>query len=380
MGQKAVLHTIRLTMLSVLLGAFWVAPSVIFAKNNTENAPKNASAITITFSVTNVACNGGNNGALTATPTGGVAPYTYLWSNGKTTATITGLTAGFYTVIVTDASGAQANDQKEVLQPQSLGSGAAQVQGQICMFQADGIAKAWAFGGVPPYSYNWSNGQTGVQISGLAFGTYSVTVTDANGCTSLNSTVVTDNTAEGIWIAVYDDLVCPGQLGSLSANAMSGTQPYVYQWSNGQSTQVISGLSPGTYTVTISDASGCSGIKTAQVTALPAVVANATSSAAGCNLANGSATVNPSGGSGTYTISWSNGQSGNTITNLAAGTYSAPVTDSEGCSATTSTTVQGGAGSNLNLTTTVISNAGCAGAGGSASIDSALLRQRRRSS
>ncbi len=367
MGQKAVLHSLRLASVLALLVAFWSSPSVAFAKNNTEEAAKTTTAISLSFAVTNVTCNGGANGALTVTASGGTGPYTYQWSNGKTTATITGLTAGFYTVVVMDATGAMATDQKEVQQPTALGSGAAQVQGQLCQFQANGIAQVWGYGGTPPYTYKWSNGQTAIQATGLAFGSYTVTVTDANNCTSASSVTIDNNTAEGIWIMLNNAQVCGGGTATLHAGAMSGVPPYTYQWSpGGQTTQDIT-VGPGTYTVTIGDQTGCSGVKTATVTSVPGVNATASATNAGCGGSTGSATANASGGSGSYSYKWNTGATSQTITNLAPGTYTVTVSDNNasGCTAVASATVQGG-GSGLNVNATVNSNANCANTGGSA--------------
>ena len=231
MGQRAVLHIFRVAFSTLLLVAFWLAPSVILAKNNTEHEKNNASAISVTFTVTNVSCAGGNNGAITATASGGQGPYSFHWNTGPNTATISNLTAAYYYVTVTDATSATAAGFAEVQTPLPVGAGAAQIQGQICQFSANGIGLAYAWGGTAPYTYKWSNGATGDHAFNLAFGNYQVTATDSHGCTAVTSVTIQDNTAEGIWIQASNDLVCVGQLGMLHASAMSGTQPYTFHWS-----------------------------------------------------------------------------------------------------------------------------------------------------
>lgn len=145
--------------------------------------------VSVTVTGTNVACFGGNNGTATAIGSGGWAPYTYLWSNGATSATITGLTAGTYSVTATDIDLGFAVGSITISQPPQLG---VQVFGesQICDIAPDGKATAVPFGGVPPYGYLWSNGGTSAQITGLAAGTYTVTITDANNCTTSGSASV----------------------------------------------------------------------------------------------------------------------------------------------------------------------------------------------
>src|SRR5205814_1686772 len=113
-------------------------------------------------------------------------------------------------------------------------------------------------GGTPPYTYSWSNGATTEDITGLAAGTYTVTITDANGCTTnLPVKVGTDNVTIAA-IPVITNTTCSASIGAINLTVSGGTSPYTYSWSNGATTEDISGLAAGTYTVTISDANGCS--------------------------------------------------------------------------------------------------------------------------
>ncbi len=343
----------------LFLAAFCLQPGSVFAKKVSEKGIFSpVSAISITFAVTNPNCAGQTNGAITASATGGTAPYTYTWSNGASGATITGLGDGAYTVNVVDATGAQASASANVTAPAALNSSAWSTA-HICGNNPDGTASVTAWGGTPPYSFAWSGGKTGATITGLSFGIYSVTTTDSKGCTSIASAEVFDATYEGIWVVVDNSTPCFGNGGFLHAGAMSGTPPYSYLWSNGATTQDISGLANGSYTVTVSDASGCQGVVTATVTSLPQINLNINATNAACGTANGTASVTITGGQAPYTVTWSNGASGTTITGLSAGTYTANVTDAKGCTASKSVTVQGGSGSAIVINFTGVSMAGC---------------------
>ncbi|MCO5726095.1 SprB repeat-containing protein, partial [Robiginitalea marina] len=131
-----------------------------------------------------VSCNGGEDGSATVTPSGGVGEYTFLWSDGQTTATADNLSAGTYSVTVTDANQNQTSCQVTIGEPVEL-TCVASVENQISANGAsDGSASVAPTGGTPDYTYLWSNGATGATATGLSAGTYSVTVTDANGCTT----------------------------------------------------------------------------------------------------------------------------------------------------------------------------------------------------
>ena len=113
-------------------------------------------------------------------------------------------------------------------------------------------------GGTSPYTYSWSNGATTEDLTGLAAGIYTVTITDANGCTTnLPVTVGTDMSTITV-IPVVTNTICTASLGAINITVSGGTSPYTYLWSNGATTEDISGLKSGTYTVTITDANGCS--------------------------------------------------------------------------------------------------------------------------
>ena len=132
----------------------------------------------------NATCNGFANGGASASATGGTAPYTYAWSNSATTASITGVLAGTYSVTIMDANGCSSISSSTITEPTLLVAASVVDSNITCNGFANGGATASATGGTAPYSYSWNNAATTASITGVMAGTYSVTIMDANGCTS----------------------------------------------------------------------------------------------------------------------------------------------------------------------------------------------------
>ncbi|CAN5377977.1 hypothetical protein BH09BAC5_BH09BAC5_09380 [soil metagenome] len=285
---------------------------------------------------TNVTCNNLCNGTATASPSGGVGPYTYLWMpGGQTTNSINGLCPGSYTLTVTDANGCTQNQTITITQPNSLTVtiNATQIS---CNSSCNGAAAAVVSGGSPPFTYLWSPGnQTTSGINNLCAGSYTVQVTDANGCINTASVVLVQPTALTLTPGVTN-ATCNGSCnGTASVAASGGTGPYTYLWApGGQTTPAINNLCAGSYTITVTDAAGCQTTATITVTQPPALTAGITSVNVSCNSGcNGSATANPNGGTGPYTFLWMpGGFTTNSINGLCAGTYTCTITDANGCS------------------------------------------------
>lgn len=282
----------------------------------------------------NVLCFGDANGSLQATVTGGAAPFTFLWSNGDTTAIITDLAPGVYFVTVTDANMCTDSDFGTVEEPDPL---LVNINGQdpTCVGETDGSAMAIASGGTPPYSYLWNTGAVTPSISNLGPGTYSVTVTDDNNC-SAEATITLEYQSQIQVVATATDITCFGENdGTASAVASNGVPPYNYQWSNGQSGANLTNLPAGIYTVTATDAVGCTATDQVTVEEAPLFTASVTTTdATMCGAADGSATAVPVGGVPPYTYLWSNGSMQPSISGLPAGTYSVTVADASGCEVT----------------------------------------------
>jgi subtilisin-like proprotein convertase family protein len=318
------------------------------------------SGLVPTATATNVSCNGGNNGTATASISGGTAPYTYAWTGGRTGASITGLTAGTYTVTITDNAACTATQTVTVTQPSALTLTATAVSA-TCNGGNNGSATASTTGGTSPYTYAWTGGRTGANITGLTAGTYTATVTDAGGCTATRSITVTQPSALTLSTTNTNVSCNGGNNGSATASTTGGTSPYTYAWTGGRTGANITGLTAGTYTATVTDAGGCTATRSLTITQPSALSANANVTATTCALNDGRASAAVSGGTAPYTYAWTGGRTGASITGLTVGTYTATITDANGCTTTTSAAVTNGCGCNLSVTTTN-TNVSCNGA------------------
>lgn len=292
-----------------------------------------SNGITASASGVSTTC-GLNDGSASATATGG-SGYTYLWSNGANTASLNNLASGTYTVTVTASNGCTSTATTTVGSSNGISSTASAV-GTSCG-QNDGTATVTPSGG-SGYTYIWNTGSTTASISNLAAGNYSVTVTSSNGCTTTSSTTVSGSTAAAV-SATAISTSCGLANGSATATG-SGTAPFTFLWSNGANTATVGNLSPGTYTVTMTDANGCSDQTTATVQASTALQVSASGTSVTCNgLGDGTATATAPAGLPPFTYAWSNGSTAASLAGLAPGTYAVTVTDASGCSGIASVTV-----------------------------------------
>ncbi|MEZ4959522.1 MAG: SdrD B-like domain-containing protein [Saprospiraceae bacterium] len=314
-----------------------------------------ATAVTVNVTAGN-ACTG--NGNATATAGGGTGSYTYAWDNGATTAAVSGLSAGFHCVTVTDGSGCQAVGCATITSALTLDL---LVQGLACFNFCDASVEAIVSGGTPPYTYAWSNGATGSVNPNLGPGDYSVTVTDQNGC-QVNGTATVGNPVQlNITVNVTNPPCAGGGTGTATATVSGGTGPYQYMWSTGATSATVSGLAPGTYGLTVTDFLGCTGVSSATIVPDGNIDLNLTASPSStCGVADGTAAVTISGGTSPYSILWSTGSTAANISGLAPGNYSVTVTDANGCGANGSITVGGTPSIDLHITGV---NAGCANNG-----------------
>lgn len=315
------------------------ATSCIRIESITINEPNE---MTVLFNVQDVACNSTNNGTATASPSEGTAPYTYEWSDGQMTPTASGLTAGTYTVTITDNDGCEAIDNIAVNQNPSITLNAT-VTNVTCNSLQDGTASAVANGGTLPFQYIWSNGQTTATSTGLNQGTYTVSVSDASGCLETQSVTITEPPAITVQFNVLNVGCNSTNDGTATATPSQGTSPYSYEWSDGQTTQTASGLTAAVYTVTITDDNGCEAIDNITVSQNAAIALTVSGANANCNGSeDGTATATATGGTPPLQYIWSanaNGQTTTTATGLPAGTYTVSVTDVTGCLQTQSVTI-----------------------------------------
>jgi PKD repeat protein len=277
-------------------------------------------------------CHGQSNGFLQVMATAGTPPYTYLWSNGATTPTITNLPAGIYTVTASDAGGCQTPLFFTITEPAILQANLS-MQSAQCFGSNTGVAISTPIGGTAPYSFLWQNNSTNDTLAGVAAGIYRVSVTDVHGCLRSDSVIVTQPTALNLSVNATN-LVCNGnQNGSAQATVSGGSGGYIYFWSNGQTTNTISNVSAGSYYVVVTDAHGCTAMAFATIsTPDPIFLLYSVIEPPSCfGGNNGAVQIQAMGGTTPYNIIWSNGQTGTSINNLAAGTYASTLTDANGC-------------------------------------------------
>ena len=302
--------------------------------------------------IVDVTCNGGNNGSITATASGGTGTITFTWNTipAQTGATASGLTAGTYTVTITDQAGCSASTSYTVGEPTAITLGQPIITPETCL--VGGTVTVTASGGTPGYVYNWSNNDgPGNMADSLSGGTVTLTVTDANNCSVTASYVVPSQNAISISNTVVQNETCAGDEDAfVHVVVTGGTYPYSYTWNpNFGNDSTIDAISGGQFDVTVTDASGCSTTGSFNpVAATPLALGNPTIVDATCTV-QGSITANASGGTGQLTYTWAgpgNPAPGNPATGLAAGNYTLTVTDANSCSITASYTV-GGTTNNL---------------------------------
>jgi len=317
-------------------------------------------AISGTTVVTNIACNGGSTGAINLTPTGGAAPYTFNWGGGITTEDRTGLAAGTYTVTITDANGCTGTVTATVTQPTAMSATVSQTN-VSCNSGSNGTAAIVVTGGTAPYTYSWSpSGGTAATATGLLAGTYTVTVTDANACTITRTVTITQPTAISGTTVVTNIACNGGSTGAINLTPTGGSAPYTFNWGGGITTEDRTGLAVGTYTVTITDANGCTGTVTATITQPTAISGTTVVTNIACNGGStGAINLTPTGGSAPYTFNWGGGITTEDRTGLAVGTYTVTITDANGCTGTVTATVTQPASAISG--TTVVTNIACNG-------------------
>ena len=288
-------------------------------------SPSEISGIT-TASTLN--CFDDTNGTASINVNGGDPGYSYQWSNGQNVIMATNLSAGYYQVTVSDSRACSKVFQAQVQSPPEL-IGYAFGTYIDCGTQI-GLLSITASGGTEPYSFLWSNGSTASFQSNLPVGNYSVTVTDAHGCTDQANAIIL-NPPDLMVLVANDSVLCENSSdGDLSVVVSGGVQPYMYLWSNGATTASLNNLLIGTYTVIVTDANGCTAVGTPSVIPIH-VIQNQFVINAGCGAAPGIIQVNSTGGMSPYSYLWDTGASTSTINVLNIGYYSVTVTDANFC-------------------------------------------------
>lgn len=302
-------------------------------------------ALEVTLNPNQVTCFNGDDGAITAVVAGGTGPYNYAWSDpsSQSQPQAVNLRVGTYTVTVTDANGCSSTASATLTSPPDLLVFVTPTAAK-CFGEATGLATVSASGGIGPYQFAWSVGQTGPVAVNLAAGSYLVTVTDAVGCAKTSFALIFQPQAITA-VTTATDATCANLTnGAATTAAQGGTGTLTYSWSTvpAQTTPIATNLAPDTYSVTITDQNNCTLTQSATVNAPPAISLSATSTDALCHgAADGTATAAALGGTGTLTYLWSDpaGQTAPTATALVAGTYTVTVTDGNSCTNTATTAI-----------------------------------------
>jgi len=392
------------------------------------NNAVNCGGINLGFTASSISCNGADDGLITVSAGGGTAPYTYLWSNGEITQSISALAPGTYSVIVTDSVGCFETGSSSVNNPYVLTWGG--VSNITCIGDDDGIATVnssgcpcmfsgclfdwdnmdsvktsthlsggwnyvvithtdgcivedsiymaipaavidsfeveniacpeFATGAINLFpsdpltaAYSWNNGETSINLTGLASGNYSVSVSDGRPCYDTLNFVVT--AADTMFTSIIgSNLSCAGDgSGAATAQTLGGTTNYSYTWNNGGTVSTLTGVNAGTYEVSVTDSLGCINIESVIITEpLMLSVTLAAIDALCYNDNSGSITTSVFGGTTGYSYLWSTGELTENLSNLFSGEYSVTVTDMLGCDKVKSITLSEPAALSMTMSST----------------------------
>ena len=298
-------------------------------------------ALTATAAAQAAKCSGQPSGTLNGAGNGGTSPYTFLWSTGETGGALTSILPGNYVVTVTDIKGCTATATTMVGQPAQLLNTAVTTPA-TCSDRTDGTATANPVGGTLPYTYLWSDALSQVDKTATALvpGSYSVTVTDINGCVSIGSATVTSPPALTLAITQSPTSCNGGSNGTATVTPAGGNGGYQYSWATGsvmQVTPTAANLPLGTYTVTVTDSKNCTAVSSITVAEPVALLPSTSAQPTACfGFADGTAKVNITGGVQPYSYLWTSGQTQSIINNITSGTYTVTVTDINNCTVTAS--------------------------------------------
>lgn len=321
-------------------------------KSFTVTVAENAEIGALVLTPTNVLCNGLSTGAITVTnPTGGTPPYTFLWNNAATTQNLSGLAAGTYSVTLTDGSGCTKTGSATITQPTAI-TVTPTITAVSCYGLTTGAISLTVSGGTPGssplYTFAWNDGNTSQNRTGLAAGTYSVIVTDANNCTKTQSGIVVGQPSAVLGLsATTVNVACyGGSTGSIDLTVTGGTPTYTYNWGS-VTTEDRTALAAGDYTVTVTDNKGCQAVLSKTITQPAALTLSTVLTHESCPaIADGAIVLTVTGGTGSYTYSWTGPgtllptpRTTKDLSGLQDGAYTVVVTDGNSCTATVTVTI-----------------------------------------
>jgi gliding motility-associated-like protein len=302
-------------------------------------------ALSLNYTANNATCNGIANGSIDLSVSGGASPYSYDWSGAlPDVEDPNGVAALNYSVTVTDNNGCTATlDNINISQPEAIVI--ALSSSPASCGNADGEATAAVSGGTAPYTFAWTNASNTPSTGQVNAGTYSLTVTDSNGCTASNTTSVSNQDAPTIAVLNSSNTTCSGNNGSISIAVTNATTSYSVLWSNGSTTETLTNLPANTYSVTVTDANNCNALQTITLTDSPAPTLVADAQNATCGDNNGSIEINVSGNAAPFSFAWSHNSSLNSSVadSLSQGTYNCTVTDANNCTVALTTIIENSA-------------------------------------
>ena len=296
-------------------------------------------AMTVTASITSnyngahISCFNATDGSGTAIGAGGVQPYSFAWSpSGQLTSNLTNVGAGMHIVTMTDDSGCQAKDTITLVQPTAIVISGI-VTDILCFGNNTGAINASISGGTLPYTFDWSNNAVSEDLTNVVAGTYTDTVTDANGCEVFQAFTINQPSSSMTLSETHTAVICNGDAtASVNLSVSGGVLPYDFSWSSGELTEDLTGKLAGNYTVTVTDDNNCSQSLSVTITQPTAITFNNINTNPVCqNDSQGNINLTTSGGTPGYTFEWNNGETTEDIVNLYAGQYRCVVTDLNGC-------------------------------------------------
>jgi len=320
--------------------------------------------LTVSGIASNANC-GSSNGSVNISALNGVAPLSYAWSNGAITEDLSNVPAGQYSVTVTDGNGCSTSETFIVNNIGTLALTSV-ITPVTCFGGSDGAISISPSGGTTPYSFSWSGGQITQNISGISAGNHTVSMTDQIGCVFSQTYTVEQNDQIIPTIASSSDEICNTTNGALNISVSGGNGSYGYLWSNGATTEDLTNLDAGTFTVTITDGFGCTGTGTFSIAnnltgcsnfCYLNVTENAITNST-CGAANGAIDVNIQNAVAPYTVIWSTGNITEDLINVPAGIYEIDVTDANNCNQQITFSVANNTG-NFAISTSSITEETC---------------------
>jgi len=324
-----------------------------------------AAVLALASTKTEVLCLGTATGSINLSVAGGSAPYTYSWTGGITTEDLSSLTAGTYNVTVTDANNCTAIASVIISQPDMELVLSSVKTDALCFGSATGAINLSVSGGQVPYKFLWTEGKTTEDIQNISAGTYIVTVSDANNCTATATVIISQPAAPITITSTKTDILNFGaSSGLIDLKIAGGRAPYAYSWDNGKTTEDLTNLTAGTYSVIVTDSFGCTAKATIIITQPAALELTVLKSNVSCfGSSTGSISLNVKGGIAPFTFKWNTGQTTKDLLAIGSGSYKIIVTDAGNNSVGADVIV---AQPQPLKATLVVKNAGCLNTGGGA--------------